>query len=277
MSAKPYFLIDAGGTLVFPNQTYLKKIVRTLGMYLTDDQLYREYYQSIYEFDQHVLGNTIHHNNPWPEGYVYALLRRMGVTEPEACRMEVIVSKQCLRRSLWTFTFPWIIRTLKKLKQDGYRMSVLSNSDGRTEEIFCDLGLSHYFEFIFDSHRLKVEKPDPKIFMKVMEQLELSPKEMLFIGDIYTVDVLGANQANIGSIHLDPLGLYTNLPGVHLPDISHLQQWLVHFQFNYQDSALFPLRILNRSKRLYGKNHTDKTSMLRECDESGSQTSLEAV
>jgi HAD superfamily hydrolase (TIGR01662 family) len=278
MRTKPYLLLDAGGTLVFPDQTYLKSELSKKGIHLTDEQLYREYYQSIYEFDQKFFNNSTDLNNPWPDGYVYTFLLRRGIAEAKAREVEVIVSQHHLKRSLWMFTFPWIFKSLQQLQQAGYRMSILSNSDGRTEEIFCSLGLRRYFEFIFDSQKLEVEKPDPKIFVKVMERLQLSPGEMLYIGDIYTIDILGANRAGVAAIHIDPFQLYTGWAGVHLRDIRRIRPWLTVCRFDIRNSVFFPLRIWGHSKQLGENNHVvDDKSMFQPSDECNYPITLELV
>ena len=53
------------------------------------------------------------------------------------------------------------------------------------------------FEKIFDSQKIGIEKPDPEIFQEVLKELELSPSQVIYIGDYYEVDVKGANRAGI--------------------------------------------------------------------------------
>jgi phosphoglycolate phosphatase-like HAD superfamily hydrolase len=142
---------------------------------------------------------------------------------------------------LWTFTFKWVREALSCLATQGYRMSVISNSDGRTAQVFCDLRLAHYFEHIFDSKTLGVEKPDPAIFEVALNKLNVAPADVLYIGDIFYVDVLGANQAGLGGLHLDPLRLYRGWPGVHLRDVRDLPGWLGNHYVHSLDLDLFPL------------------------------------
>jgi putative hydrolase of the HAD superfamily len=142
--------------------------------------------------------------------------------------------------SLWEFTYQWVSTALSQLSDLDYPMAVISNADGRVEKSLGDLGLSIYFNRVFDSHHLGVEKPDRGIFDFALSELGLQPNEAIYIGDVFFIDVWGANQAGIGGIHLDPLGLYTKWPGVHLPDISHLADWLRHYQFDPGKFDLFP-------------------------------------
>jgi len=238
MPEKPYLLIDAGGTTVFPNPEILINFAQTHGITLTNEKLYEGYYRLIY-----LLDNQDHFpRTPWPNGYTLALLDVLGFSGQNAKRMAQEVNSYHKQTSLWTFTYPWVHEALAKLKEKGYRMSILSNSDGRTKLIFDKLGLSQYFEHIYDSEYLKCEKPDRRIFDMVLSQLSIQPKNILYIGDIFSVDILGANQAEIGGIHLDPLRLYRDQPGIHLDNITILENWLATFN-NYQTqftSKLFP-------------------------------------
>ncbi len=119
-------------------------------------------------------------------------------------------------------------------------MSVISNADGRVAEALHDLGLSHYFERIFDSAILGVEKPNPGIFEVALRELNLQPNDALYIGDVFFIDVWGANQVGLGGLHLDPLDLYAGWPGVHLRDVRHLPDWLAQYLAAPTTFDLFP-------------------------------------
>ena len=62
-----------------------------------------------------------------------------------------------------------------------------------------------------------------------LAELDLAPAEALYIGDIYSLDVVGANRAGLDCVHLDPADLYQGWPGLRLPDISHLPAWLATY------------------------------------------------
>ena len=54
------------------------------------------------------------------------------------------------------------------------------------------------------------EKPDPRIFQAALEPLGIAPEGVLYVGDIYEVDVVGARRAGMDVVLLDPAG---NTPG----------------------------------------------------------------
>jgi HAD superfamily hydrolase (TIGR01549 family) len=191
-------------------------------------------------------------------GYTQALLNILGIFGTNSRKMALEADTLHSEKNLWTFTFPWVHEALSRLAKK-YHMSILSNSDGRTRRIFEELGLIQYFEYIFDSAELKCEKPDRKIFDMVRNELDVRPSEILYIGDIYQVDVLGANQAGIGGIHIDPIQLYTNFPGIHLEDITMLENWLPIYMDHPKEftAELFPLfgkKYLSGNSRIYSQD-----------------------
>ena len=57
---------------------------------------------------------------------------------------------------------------------------------------------------VIDSALFGAEKPDPAIFRAALEALRVAPGEALYVGDLYEVDVLGANAAGIPAVLLAP-------------------------------------------------------------------------
>lgn len=116
------------------------------------------------------------------------------------------------------------------LRGRGYRMAVFSNSDGRTRQVFDHVGFSGYFERIFDSAVIGKSKPDVEAFLCAVQELGAAPSEALYIGDIYVTDVVGAQNAGLRAIHIDPYRLYSGWPGLHLRGVSDLPRWLEEMQ-----------------------------------------------
>ena len=47
-----------------------------------------------------------------------------------------------------------------------------------------------------------VEKPDPAIFRAALTALDVPPDQALYVGDLYEIDVLGANAAGMPAVLL---------------------------------------------------------------------------
>jgi HAD superfamily hydrolase (TIGR01509 family) len=73
---------------------------------------------------------------------------------------------------------------LSRLKQDGYRLAVASNSIRDTVEVMMrQSGLSGYLEFLLSNQDVSKAKPDPEIYSAAIARLGLSPTECLVVED----------------------------------------------------------------------------------------------
>lgn len=73
---------------------------------------------------------------------------------------------------------------LSKLKSEGYRLAVGSNSIRMTIEMMMDYAkLTDYLEFMLSNQDVKNAKPDPEIYLTAMSKMGLSPSECLVVED----------------------------------------------------------------------------------------------
>lgn len=73
---------------------------------------------------------------------------------------------------------------LSRLKQDGYKLAVASNSIRKTVQIMMDQSsLMGYLDFYLSNQDVKVGKPDPEIYTKAIQKLGLMPQECLIVED----------------------------------------------------------------------------------------------
>lgn len=73
---------------------------------------------------------------------------------------------------------------LSKLKSEGYRLAVGSNSIRMTIEMMMNYAkLTDYFEFMLSNQDVKNAKPDPEIYLTAMSKMNLKPEECLIVED----------------------------------------------------------------------------------------------
>ncbi len=241
MSAKPYLLLDAGGTFLFVDQGYLSELTAQHGFQVEARRFYEEHYRLAHWFDTYV--ST--HRRFLPglsEPYSQLLFRLAGLSDEAAKQAAEIAEARHEQRNLWEFTFPWTVETLDQLRDEEYRMSVISNSDGRVEEQLHNLEMRGYFEQVYDSEVVGVEKPQPGIYELALNDLGLQPEEAVFVGDMFYIDIWGANRTGIPGLHLDPLGLYEEWPGAHIQDLRQLPGWLKEYAAAPERFEMLPLR-----------------------------------
>lgn len=95
---------------------------------------------------------------------------------------------------------------LSHLRDQGYKMVVCSNSIRKTIEVLFErASLTEYFDFCLSNEDVKESKPDPEIYKKAIERLNLQPNECLILEDnengIKAAKASGANVLVIHNVH----------------------------------------------------------------------------
>jgi putative hydrolase of the HAD superfamily len=127
---------------------------------------------------------------------------------------------------LWSWTVDGTDEALKRLKQAGYTVGVVSNADGRIERFLHHAGLLEYLDFVVDSGIVGIEKPDPRIFGIACERAGVRPAEAIHVGDFYDIDVLGARAHGVRALLLDCDDLHPDADCDRIRSITELPDWL---------------------------------------------------
>ena len=101
-------------------------------------------------------------------------------------------------------------RTLPQLKESGYILAVISNRDQPFHELLQDHGIAEFFDFSMAAGEVNVWKPDPGIFQHGLKRANVSASEVIYVGDNYYADVVGARNAGLQPVLYDPLGIFPN-------------------------------------------------------------------
>jgi len=73
---------------------------------------------------------------------------------------------------------------LSKLKAEGYKLAVCSNSVKNSIEVMMQKsGLHEYLEFMLSNEDVAKAKPDPEIYISAFKRLGFSPDECLIVED----------------------------------------------------------------------------------------------
>jgi putative hydrolase of the HAD superfamily len=78
-----------------------------------------------------------------------------------------------------------MIAFLRKLRDDGYRLAMLTNNVREWEERWrAMLPVDELFEVVVDSAFVGLRKPDPAIYRLTCDRLGVAPERCLFVDDI---------------------------------------------------------------------------------------------
>ena len=147
------------------------------------------------------------------EFYVREILARTPLDYPRTpaelgrvARAMVPILDRIGRVALWSAVLPGVPATLAALRARGFKLLVVSNSDGTVEQVMTSQRLRPFFDAVVDSHVVGFEKPDPRIFHHALRVAGASPETTLHVGDLYDADVVGARAAGVHALLLDPFG-----------------------------------------------------------------------
>ncbi len=146
--------------------------------------------------------------------YFGMILETLGV---DAARADLVTRKLDAAHAaecLWRVVAEDTASVLDRLRARGYRLGIISNADGRVSGDLDRNGLAAHF--------VGVEKPDPRIFALALQRMGARAEEAMYVGDVHSIDIDGAERAGLIGALLDPLGLYDDVPCLHIGTLADL-------------------------------------------------------
>ena len=111
-------------------------------------------------------------------------------------------------KNMWNQPISGARETVVDLQARGYRVAVVSNSDGTVAQELARAGFGGLFEVVIDSTDVAISKPDPGIFEIALQALDVPAANTWYVGDSHFHDVGGAQSAGLAaSVLIDPLSL----------------------------------------------------------------------
>jgi putative hydrolase of the HAD superfamily len=99
--------------------------------------------------------------------------------------------------------YPETLSVLKRLKEQGVELGVISNFDSRLFTILRGLGLAELFDTVTISTLSHVAKPSSRIFHLALEKHAVDPDEAIHVGDSVRDDLEGARRAGLHAALID--------------------------------------------------------------------------
>jgi len=205
MSGVRAIFFDAGNTLIRMNYPVIVAELARLGSPVLLADLERAEWRARVRLDASFAPGASTEHPDTGERYLRLILDELGVRDGQ-----IQSALAAWRRGynapmgFWTAMEPEADQALHVARANGLRTAVISNSNGTVADILTSLGLAKDLEFIIDSSKVGVEKPDPRIFHIALARAGLEPAEAVYVGDLYSIDVLGARAAGLPAILMDP-------------------------------------------------------------------------
>ena len=219
-------LLDAGGVMIFPSPELLLPPLHAAGVQPTVADLERAHYRAMADCDQP--GREPPGGQWWRE-YLQDFVTACGVPAAGAAAVAGDIAGLTDGFS-WTHVGRGVVDALRGIAALGLPLGVVSNSTGEVEQALRELAVCYApgdgagaagrgieVGVVIDSAVVGVSKPDPGIFALALDALGMPAADrstVVHVGDSLRYDVVGALDAGVRPVHLDPHG-YCPAPDGH--------------------------------------------------------------
>jgi putative hydrolase of the HAD superfamily len=195
-------LLDAMGTLVAlepPAPLLVAELAARFGATVSSEEAERAFAAEIAYY-------KAHHVEGRDEDSLADLRRRcaevLHAALPAASRARFGAAElePAMLASLRFRAYPDAVGWLAVLRAAGLKLAVVSNWDVSLASVLEGVGLAGLLDGVVTSAAAGAAKPDPAVFLRALELLQLRPEEAIHLGDSPELDRAGAAAAGIESV-----------------------------------------------------------------------------
>ncbi len=202
-------IFDAGNTLVQMNYPAIAAFLAGRGHAVGDELVHEAELLARVRLDADLARRVSTESVETHVRYLRYVLDHLGITD----EAEIDAIARWRRDynqplGLWNLADPEAAGALDRVRRAGLVAGVISNSNGSARAILESIGLADRLDFVVDSSVVGVEKPDRRIFELGLREAGVDAAEAVYVGDLYSVDVVGARGAGLDAILLDPRGFW---------------------------------------------------------------------
>lgn len=204
---------DVGNTLLFPDRPTILKPLAGRAVSL-------DHWHAIERDTKRTFDELVQRGRPPDHGFwqmFYAqLLEELAIESDEVHAALVAATRLSAN---WCDMRPGC-EALRRIGQK-YPLGIISNADGKVAAVLQRRGIAPCVRSITDSGEIGCEKPDPAIFEAALRTVNADARHSLYVGDVYSVDYLGATRAGMQAVLFDVSGAYR---GTGLPRVESLEE-----------------------------------------------------
>lgn len=219
MAKRRFIFFDVGNTLLFPNRSRMLAPLPA-GQHPTLERWQALERRTKQEFDAGMMRGKIDHGFWWT--FHTYLLNEVGALD-DAVRDALVENTQ--NSANWDQILPGTRDQLELIARN-YAIAVISNADGRIDAVLRRCGIADCFASITDSGVVGHEKPHPEIFAAALRAMKADAAESLYVGDVYSVDYVGAQNAGMEAVLFDVAGAYRERDLPRVDSLGGLRNWL---------------------------------------------------
>ena len=155
----------------------------------------------------------------WASYYIQAM-RETGVDLPkETLQSAADALYDWYQEPEQWLPYPEALETLRRADEQGLSQGIISDWGTDLVPILHAHEITRHLDFVVASAAVGAAKPHPDIFRYALVRARLQPHEVMYVGDSYISDVLGARTAGIAAVLIDREG---RAPEVDCPVVTSL-------------------------------------------------------
>lgn len=214
--------LDAGGVLVWPNWNRIAATLGAHGVAVDPQRLAAADPRVRVMIDrEEVIASSTDQRRGWT--YLEQVLADAGAPSSDSMTAALGELHAYHREhNLWDLVPEFVVPTLNELRRAGYRLVIVSNSNGTLARLLARVGIAPLVDVILDSHVERIEKPDVRFFELALERSGASRASTVHVGDLYHVDVTGARRAGLSAVLVDEADLRPEVDCPRIRDVREL-------------------------------------------------------
>lgn len=185
-------LVDAVGTLVIPSQPMAqiyRQIGEKYGVEYSEDEILNRYRRA---YEQPWGRSRLRYVNDGRPFWQYIVSSSTGCSDSQY--FEELYNYYTTDKA-WHLCDPDAEKVFKAVRNAGVKIAVVSNFDTRLRPLLRALNCDHWFDAVAVSAEVAAEKPNPTIFLRACELLDVKPEDAVHVGDDRRNDIWGARDA----------------------------------------------------------------------------------
>jgi putative hydrolase of the HAD superfamily len=181
-------------------------------------------------YDEDILGRCLGHVCDGVE----AMRRVTHVLDPTVAEDKILAAVRSRQRRFelgLTQIEPPILEALDRLRAAGVRTVLVSDAGADDVESWDESPLRTRLDATLFSYRLGFRKPDPRIYVRALDAVDVRPQEAFFVGDGGSDEHRGARAVGISPV------LVTRLVGLFWPE--KIDERRAHADWVFEDVPAF--------------------------------------
>ena len=235
-------VFDIGGVFLIPHHDPVREAIATVGVAVEPDEaaFHRAHHLAVRAIAEEVLAGDLQPDEGTTDlwlTYDNAYFAEVGVSadQLDAASRARRTQRAFPVNEVWTYPLVDNVAAFHRLAamRTDLELAIVSNNDGTAVEQMHTYGVCQVgpgplpsIRILVDSGVIGVSKPDPAIFAPVLDLLGGDPARMLYVGDTYQSDVIGARAAGLQVVQLDPYDLHSDFDHPRIADVAELVEIL---------------------------------------------------